>query len=136
MDSMVELANVEIHEYCMLNKLTGEKNFSKVIQIPGFTGLYFRDSANFFALYPTTNGPVIFFEGKEYEINENLTISLTKHGKNRRFNIIEYDIEVNYIKSIYNTGFDVWSTEMDVDLFFMISKMYKDKSFYERYTLA
>ena len=129
-----ELANVEICEYCMLNLETCEITFSKNSVQEGFTGLYFRDENNFFAIYPSESGPVIFFEGKEYEINKELAISLLKQGKNRKFKIEDYNIEIAYTESPY-IGFDVWSDEIDVDLFFMIEQRYKEQEFYDRYTI-
>jgi hypothetical protein len=51
------------------------------------------------------------------------TISLLKEGKNRRFKIVDYNIEVNYRESPY-IGFDAWFDETDVDLFFMIEQNY------------
>ena len=133
-DKIVELANVEIYEYCMLNLETYETTFSKQSVQEGFTGLYFRDKNNFLGIYPTKNGPTIFFEGKEYPVNAGLDISLKKDGKNRKFVIKDYSIEIDYIESPY-IGFDSWSDEIDVDLFFMIEQSYKEDSFYEKFTL-
>ena len=66
-DTVIELSNIEIHEHCMLNKRTGEREYSKgKKQIPYFTGLYFKAENTFFALYPTENGPIMYYEGKEY----------------------------------------------------------------------
>ncbi len=31
-------------------------------------------------------------------------------------------------------GFDIWSNEIDVDLFYLIEKSYKSKEFYVKYT--
>lgn len=133
-NSIIELSNVEIHEYCLLNLDTGDLTFTKTSRTPGFTGLYFKDDNNFFAIYPSKNGPMIYFKGKEYGINKDLSISLFKQGKSRKFKISDYDIEIDYMESPY-IGFDSWSDEIDVDLFFMIEQRYKDESFYERYTL-
>ena len=136
MDIFLELTNLEIPaECCTLETNTGNRIFYRGDKkTPGFTGLYFRDENNFFAIYPSESGPVIFFEGKEYEINKELAISLLKQGKNRKFKIEDYNIEIAYTESPY-IGFDVWSDEIDVDLFFMIEQRYKEQEFYDRYTI-
>lgn len=133
MNEILELKNIEIKEYCVLDKKTGTKKFMEEKKIPGFSGLYFKDNDNFFAVYPTVNGPKVYFQGKEYDINKTLTISLEKLGENRKFNIVEYGIEVKYLESPY-IGLDVWSDEIDVDLFYMITQNYKSNDFYTRYT--
>jgi hypothetical protein len=130
----VKLRNLEIKEYCMLDKSTGVKEFYKVAKYSGFTGLYFRDDNSFLAIYPTQNGPVIFYDGREYAITPDLDISLQKNGKDRIFQINEYNIKINYRESPY-IDFDNWSEEEDVDLLFRIEQSYKTQSFYERYTL-
>lgn len=133
-DAMIELANVEIYEFCMLNIRTGEKEYYKgEIRIPYYMGEYFRDENTFFALYPTKKGPVMYYEGKEYPLRKDLHISLIKMGKLREFCIEEYNICINYHTSPY-IGFDVWSEEKDVDLFYRIEQFYKDDEFYQRYT--
>ena len=136
MDKIIELTNIEKPvECCTLDILTGKTAFYRGNKkIPGFTGLYFKDNNNFFAIYPTKNGPTIFYEGKEYEINKDLSIVLLKKDKNRIFQINDYNIEVNYMESPF-IGFDAWSDEIDVDLFFMIEQSYKEQSFYDKYTL-
>ena len=134
MKGLVELMNYEIYEFCMLNKSIGKVEFYKKQNYSGFTGLYFKDDTTFFAIYPTENGPIAYYKAKEYEINPNLTISLMKSGKNRKFCIKEYNIEIDYIESPY-IGFDCWSGEIDVDLFFMIAETYTNQDFYEQYTL-
>lgn len=135
MSNKIELKNLEIYEYCLLDKDTGKTNFSKDKKAKGiFTGLYFNDNYNFLAIYPTNTGPIIFFKGKEYNINPNLSISLTKHGKERKFTIRDYDIKIDYIESPY-IGIDSWSDEIDVDLLYMIQQSYKDSSFYDKFTL-
>jgi hypothetical protein len=133
--SLIELANTEVfNEYCLLNIETGETIFSKTSKTPGFTGLYYKDDNIFFAFYPSINGPLIFFNGKRHEINKNLSIKKKKKGKTRVFKIHDYNIEINYLTSPY-IGFDSWSDEIDVDLFFMIEQGYRDQSFYDKYTL-
>ena len=42
-DIIIELSNIEIHEHCMLNRMTGKREYNKgKKQIPYFTGLYFK----------------------------------------------------------------------------------------------
>lgn len=134
MSNKIELKNLELYEFCMLDKITGEVIFYKNSEIKGFTGLYFRDSSNFLGIYPSKDGPIIYYKGKEYNINPNLSISLTKHGKERKFTIRDYDIEIDYIESPY-IGLDSWSDEVDVDLLYMIQQSYEDSSFYDKFTL-
>ena len=69
-DAVVELSNIEIHEHCMLNRITGER---------------------------------------------------------------EYNICIQYRTSQY-VGFDVWSDEKDVDLFYQIEQSYKDNEYYKKFT--
>lgn len=131
----VELLNVEIYEHCMLNKETGERSFQKgKKRFPYFTGLYFRDENTFFAIYPTLKGPMMYFDSKEYVLHPNLHISFERNGKKRKFFIEEYNICIQYYESKY-LDFDVWSTEMDVDLFYQIYASYKKESYYEKFTL-
>jgi hypothetical protein len=130
----IELANLEIKEYCMLDKNTGAKEFYKTAKYSGFTGLYFKDDNNFMAIYPTQNGPAMYYKGKEYAITSSLNISLQKNGRNRSFRINEYNIKIDYMESPY-LDFDNWSKEEDVDLFFMIEQNYKKTGFYKKYTL-
>ena len=136
MTDSIELKNYGIAKYCLLNKETGVAVFFKGDKkTPGFTGIYFKDENTFFAIYPTLNGPVAFYEGKEYSINRKLTVTLQKEGKNRKFEIKEYNIAINYTKSPY-IGLDAWSSEIDVDLFYMIEQSYLETGFYERYTIT
>ena len=128
---IVELSNIEIHEHCILNIKTGEIEYNKNI-IPYHKGSYFKDEKTFFALYPTESGPMMFYKKKEYPLKKNLHISLKKKDKWRRFHIWEYGIHIKYRTSRY-IGFDVWSTEMDVDLFYRIEQSYKTDEFYEKY---
>jgi hypothetical protein len=132
--NVIELKKYDEGEYCELELSTGKKIFAKYKKIPGFTGLYFKDDQSFFAIYPTKTGPQIYFEGKQLSINKNLLVSLIKNGKRRKFVIDDYNIEINYTESPY-IGFDIWSDEIDVDLFYMIEQSYKNDDFYERYTL-
>jgi len=130
---IIELKNYEIYEFCALNRKTGEKNFYKKAKLYGFTGLYFKDNDNFLAIFPTSNGPISYYKGKEYPINKDLTIVVQKEGKNRKFEIKEYNITINYIEPKY-IGFDEWSSEIDIDLFYMISQQYKEDEFYKQFT--
>jgi hypothetical protein len=129
----VELSNVEIYQHCLLNKITGEKKYHKKKRIHFFTGLYFEDDNVFFAIYPTPNGPTMYYEKKEYLLYKELHIALKKEGKIRIFSIEEYDIHIEYLASPY-IGFDVWSEEEDVDLLYQIAKYYKDDKYYEKFT--
>jgi hypothetical protein len=114
MNKCIELANYGASGYCILNIETNEVVFAKYPIYKGiFTGLYFKDDNNFFAIYPTKNGPIVYYKEREYEINPHLIISLTKDGKNRKFCIKEYNIEIDYMESPY-IGFDNWSDEIDV----------------------
>lgn len=79
LNKIIELTNLEIFEYCTLNRLTGEANFFKSEKkSPGFTGLYFRNDETFYAIYPTEKGPIIFYNNKEYDINGDLSIELIR----------------------------------------------------------
>lgn len=129
----IELKNIEIREYCMLDSLTGEKIFYKEPKEKGFTGLYFNDKQNFFAIYPSKNGPIMYYMQKEYLLNKNLHISLKKMGDWREFHIEEYNINIKYRTSQY-IGFDVWSEEEDVDLFYQIKQSYKHEEYYKKFT--
>jgi len=137
MNGKHELTNFEIPaECCTLDVVTNNQAFYRGdSKIPGFTGLYFKDDRTFFAIYPTEGGPTVFFDGKEYAINEALTITLSKDGQSRTFRINDYGIEISYSTSPY-IGVDIWSDEIDVDLFFMIAETYKDQDFYDQFTLG
>ena len=130
---MVELKNLEIYELCMLDEESGEMSFYKEKKIKGYTGLYFKDENAFFGFYPSGGGIAIYYKGKKYPLTSELTISLTKQGKSRTFRIDDYNIEINYTESPY-IGFDVWSDEIDVDLFYLISQRYKEQAFYDQYS--
>lgn len=134
MNQVVELLNIEHFNCCKLNTVTGEKEFCKGAEkADGFTGFYYMDSENFFAIYPTSYGPMMYYEGKEYPLKKDLHIHLTKMGDWRRFFIEEYHIKIDYPTSQY-IGFDVWSDEEDVDLFCQIEQSYQDKKYYEKFT--
>ena len=43
-DAVVELSNIEIHEHCMLNRITGEREYNNgKKQMSYFTGKYFKE---------------------------------------------------------------------------------------------
>jgi len=131
---IIELSNIEIYEHCILDIRTGKKDFNKdKKKFPYFTGLYFKDNNTFFAIYPTKSGPIMYYAGKEYSLNKDLHIKLTKMGEWREFCIEDYDIHIKYRTSKY-IGFDVWSEEEDVDLFYQIEKYYKSDEYYKKFT--
>lgn len=76
----------------------------------------------------------MYYQGKQYELNKELHIVLDKKDKFREFHIKEYDIHIKYCASQY-IGFDAWSEEMDVDLFYMIEQSYKKEEFYDKFTI-
>lgn len=131
---IIEIQNIEIYEFCLLNTVTGEMIFHKSPLSKGFKGSYFKDQNTFFAVYPTRNGPYIFYRNRNYPIYKELTMILEVDGAHRKFTVAEYGIEISYQQSKY-LGFDVWSEEMDIDLFYMITQSYKNDMFYSRYTL-
>ncbi len=134
MEKQVEVTNLETGAYCMLNILTGDKIFYKTEKkIPYFTGLYFKDECTFFGIYPTERGPIMYYEGAEYPLNKKLHINLKKMGAWREFSIGEYNIHIRYRTSKY-IGFDVWSEEEDVDLFYQIEQNYKNDDYYKKFT--
>lgn len=47
-DAVVELSNIEIHEHCMLNRITGEREYNNgKKQMSYFTGKYFKEESIF-----------------------------------------------------------------------------------------
>lgn len=79
MNDIVELINLEIYKCCKLNVSTGEKVFCEGSEkSEGFTGIYFMDDVTFFAIYPTENGPIMYYKGKEYPLTKDLHITLKK----------------------------------------------------------
>ena len=54
-------------------------------------------------------------------------------GDWREFHIEEYNINIKYRTSQY-IGFDVWSEEEDVDLFYQIKQSYKHEEYYKKFT--
>ena len=135
MDKLIWLSNIEIYEFCKLNLETGEKRFyKKYAESVEFRGFYFKDERTFFALFESEKGPKLYFEGNEYKLRKDLHINLKKMGKHREFCIEEYNICIGYRTSPY-IGFDVWSEEMDVDLFYQIEQSYKNDEYYKRFTI-
>lgn len=135
MEYLHKLTNLETHKYCLLNIKTGGMIFSNQKSNNKFTGLYFKDEATFFAIYPTKLGPEIYYNENVYRIYPELTISLKKIGKDREFCIQEYNIIIRYKESFY-IGTDIWSEEDDIDLFFIIKQRYKSNEFYKQYTIT
>lgn len=134
MQNVIELINVEKAICCKLDLITGEKYYCKDSEkTPGFTGVYYEDEVNFFAIYPTEKGPLMYYEGNEYPLSKNLHIKLMKQGDFRIFSIEEFNIKIKYRTSKY-IDFDVWSEEKDVDLFFQIAQSYKSEEYYNKFT--
>lgn len=134
MNNIVELLNLEKYNCCKLNLKTGEKFFCKGSEkVKGFSGLYFMDENNFFAIFPSEFGPIMYYKEELYPLNKNLNITLTKKGNLREFYIKEYNILIKYRTSPY-IGFDVWSNEEDVDLFYQIEQSYKNEEYYNKFT--
>lgn len=130
------LSRVEKYELCELNN-----NQYKIID-PNIRyrmqkstdGHYYRNDDVFFALYRTSEGPYIMFDGQSRRLLPNLTINVDKQDKKRHFSIKEYGIEIDYPTSMY-IDWDAFSTEEDVDLFVLIANNYKNPEFYEVYTV-
>lgn len=140
-NNVIELFNVEIYEHCILDLVTGKKKFSKEKKLDRKRkgsfyndGLYFRGSGHFFALYSTISGPMMYYLGTSYVLKPELHICVNKMGEWREFVIAEYNICIKYRTSIY-IGFDVWSEEEDVDLFYQIEQSYKKEEYYRKYTI-
>ena len=133
-ENIIEVSNLHMREFCILNLATGEEKYSREQKEElTYGGHYFRDEKTFFVLYPTKEGPFIFYEGKTYPITKDLTINVVKNGKNRIFTISEYEIEIHYKEYRY-LNFDAWSREEDIDLFYIIFIEYKTESFYKEHT--
>lgn len=64
---------------------------------------------------------------------KDLHIKVIKHDRQREFFIDEYNIDIKYRTSKL-INFDVWSTELDVDLFYQIEQSYKDDEYYKKFT--
>lgn len=134
MDKIIGISNIEIYEFCKLNLETGEKNFyDDYSQFEEFDGFYFKDKDNFFVIFASDKGPMMYYERKEYPLKKDLHICLTKTETSREFRIEEYNICIKYRTSPY-IGFDVWSDEKDVDLFYQIEQSYKNDEYYKKFT--
>ena len=136
MEHVIELVSCETYNCCALDLNTGQitelySGNEKLIK--GFTGFFFADGDTFFALYPTETGPMIYYKGKSYPLHKGLNIELKKSKNWREFSVEEYDIKIGYRTPQY-IGFDIWSDEIDVDLFYKIEQSYKDDEFYNRLT--
>lgn len=75
----------------------------------------------------------MYYENQEYPLKKDLHINLIKNGSLREFSIEEYNIHIRYHTSKY-IGFDVWSGEEDVDLFYQIQQSYKNDEYYKKFT--
>ena len=148
MDKILELTNIEKPtEKCLLNLENGNTSFYRGDKRkPDFSGKYYSEicpddfaipysGSKIIALYPTHNGPRLYYEGIEYLIHPNLNIQLIKKDKKRRFQIKDYGIKFDYTEYPY-FDWDEWSGEIDRDLFFMIEQRYKKQEFYDQYTLS
>ena len=136
MSNIVEIKNIEIFELCTLNIQTKEMIFhKKCTDYKKIRGFYFKDESTFFALYALGHRLIMYYEGKGYPLHKNLHINLAIKEPWRTFSIVEYDIYIKYRTSKY-LGFDVWSEEEDVDLFYRIQKYYQDDDFYKKYTIS
>ena len=76
----------------------------------------------------------LHYNEKQYPLTKDLHISLKKEGEHREFLVEEYNIRISYHTSPY-IGFDVWSEETDVDLFYQIKQSYKDDEYYKKFTI-
>lgn len=136
MDNVIEMSNIEIFEFCKLDLNTGEKSFyENYHDFEDFNGFYFKDEKTFFAIFASSEGPKLYFKDRQYDLKKNLHITLKKNENSRDFRIEEYNISINYRASTY-IGFDVWSDEKDVDLFYQIVHSYKDDEYYKKFTKA
>ena len=133
MKNTLELVNLEKYEFCILDKTTGEVDYYTEPKQSGYRGIYFWDERTFFALYPTKEGPAVWYKGKEYPITRDLTIVVTRDGKNRNFSIKEYGISIDYLEREC-IAFDIWSGGIDLDPFFRLEQRYKADDFYENHT--
>lgn len=78
-------------------------------------------------------GPQLYYKGNKYQLRKDLHISLRIMDTEREFRIEEYDICIKYCTSPY-IGFDIWSDEEDVDLFYQIKHSYKNDEYYKKFT--
>lgn len=130
----IEISNTEIYECCTLNLDTGEREFYRDSKTKGFMGLYLRRGDFFCALYPSKEGPMLFYENKSYPITPELTINLEKSDDNRVFTIEEYAITIEY-KEVPYWDFEWYYEEKDKDFLMRIFEDHKTEEFNTRYTL-
>ncbi len=130
---VVELMNIEKYEFCILdlklNKVTivSQKSSTK------FTGLYYKNDECFFAIFPTSGGPYIYYNKKIYPITKELIIEYIDLENKGIFKIKDYNMEIKYNYSKY-LDFDSWSQKEDIDIFYKIFSNYKMDSFYQLYS--
>lgn len=130
----IELMNIEKYEFCVLNvKSCKIKKIAKKSN-SYFTGLYYQTNDCFFAIFPTVNGPTIFFDNKTYIISKDLDIEYTDLCSKGIFKINDYNIMIEYNYSPY-LDIDSWSSKKDIDIFFKIFTEYKSDEFYQKYKL-
>lgn len=131
----INLSSIEKFEFCKLNLLTGKVVYFQDYKILGkFKGFYYRRPKVFFALFATKEGPMIYYNNKQYRLSPDLNISIEKKENKNIFCIEEYDIQIIYFDSNY-LDMDIWSKREDVDLFYQIKKSYKDKKYYKKFTI-
>ena len=75
----------------------------------------------------------MYFNDNVYQLRKDLHISLKEMDTVREFRVEEYNICIKYRMSPY-IGFDVWSDEEDVDLFYQIEQSYKNIEYYKKFT--
>ena len=126
----IELKRYAWSDCCEFDTDTGKAEFYRGRKIDTFTGFYHKDQNNFFVVYPTMGGPVMFYEDKEYKLHDKLNIILDIDGDNREFHIIDYDIHIKY----KTPSADEWLTSDESDLFYRIQTEYTDAKFYDGWT--
>lgn len=130
----IELTNVECVEYCLLDLETGHKEFYRNnALIDEFSGLFYKTDELFLGLFPTIEGPMLYYNSRIYPIYRDLIIELKEDDNSGEFRIVDYGIDIKYDYSKF-LGFDVWSNKEDIDLFYIIYNKYKTDSFYRQYT--
>lgn len=133
MNKVITISNIEIYEFCRLNLETGEKIFyDDYTLFERIVGCYFKEGETFFAIFASEEGPKLYFDGRQYYLRKDLHIKLEKTDAEREFSIEEYNICIKYHISSF-IGFDVWSREEDVDLFYQIAQSYKNDEYYKKF---
>lgn len=80
--NIIYLSNIEIFESCKLDLLTGMASFyNNHKRLSKFNGLYYRSSNVFFALFATKEGPMLFYNNKQYKLSPELNICIDDKGK-------------------------------------------------------